>query len=63
MLYARSMIFINGELHRAEPAAQRPMQQLADARQLPGRQVAAVMGLLYQWYRDGYICLSPDPAG
>ena len=62
MLYARSMIFINGELHRADPAAQRPIQQLADGRQLPGRQVASIMGLLYHWYRDGYICLSPDPA-
>jgi len=66
MLYARSMIFINGELHKVDPAAQQPMRRLADARHLPGSRIprrAAAMDLLYRWYCDGYICLSPDLAG
>lgn len=66
MLYVRSMIFMNGELHKVDPVAQQPMRRLADARHLPGSRIprrAAAMDLLYRWYRDGYICLSPDLAG
>jgi 50S ribosomal protein L16 3-hydroxylase len=66
MLYARSMIFINGELHKVGPAAQQPLRRLANARQLPGRQIPRtllVTDLLYRWYRDGYICLSPRLGG
>jgi 50S ribosomal protein L16 3-hydroxylase len=61
MLYGSAMIFINGEPYKIDKAVQPALKQLADARQLPGRQIprgGLLTELLYRWYRAGYINLS-----
>ena len=61
MLYASTMLFINGEVYKTTRAMRSALRRLADARQLPGRQISGqgdVLGLLYRWYRAGYICIS-----
>jgi hypothetical protein len=61
MLYASTMLFINGESYEIGKAMPRALRRLADTRQLPGRQIPAqgnVMSLLYRWYRAGYIYLA-----
>ena len=60
MLYAGTMLFINGEACTMEKGT-RPLRRLADVRRLPGRKIPArgqVADMLYRWYRAGYICLS-----
>jgi len=66
VLYAGSMVFINGESHRIGPAVQPSVHTLADARHLPGHALGrapsgVIVELLYRWYCDGYIELSSDP--
>jgi 50S ribosomal protein L16 3-hydroxylase len=59
MLFLGNAIFINGEAHAAGAAAARLLSRLADRRALaPQRRVdREAAGLLYQWYRAGYVTL------
>ena len=67
MLYGNAMVFINGEPHRIDKNLATPLQRLANARRLPGRQIprpGLATDMLYRWYRAGYIYLSRSgPAG
>ena len=57
MLSRGRLIFINGEMHICETRAARLLGALADARELtpPVRLDRESQGLLYEWYRHGYI--------
>ena len=57
MLYRGSTFFINGEAHRTDAPAARLLARLADRRALPPqpRLDREAAGLLYQWYRAGYV--------
>ncbi len=62
MLFRGAIIFINGEAHPAGAPAVQSLSRLADRRSLPplrriNREAA---GLLYQWYRAGYVTLGDD---
>jgi len=62
MLFRGSILFINGEAHPAGASAARLLSRFADRRSLPplrriNREAA---GLLYQWYRAGYVTLGDD---
>jgi 50S ribosomal protein L16 3-hydroxylase len=62
MLFRGSTLFINGEAHPAGVAAAQLLSRLADLRSLPplrriNREAA---GLLYRWYRAGYVTLGDD---
>jgi 50S ribosomal protein L16 3-hydroxylase len=62
MLFRGDTLFINGEAHPAGAAAAQLLSRLADQRSLPplrriNREAA---GLLYQWYRAGYVTLGDD---
>lgn len=59
LLYQGRRFYLNGEIHVAESASQRALSELADRRELgPGRQDAALIACLYDWYRSGF--LHPD---
>jgi 50S ribosomal protein L16 3-hydroxylase len=60
MLFRGATVFINGEARRVGTPASRLLSQLADRRSLPprSRPDREAAQLLYQWYRDGYICLA-----
>jgi 50S ribosomal protein L16 3-hydroxylase len=57
MLTSGRQVFINGETARAPAASARALRRLADTRRLPAglRLDTATRGLLYEWYRTGYI--------
>jgi 50S ribosomal protein L16 3-hydroxylase len=57
MLTSGRQVFINGETARAPAASARALRRLADTRRLPAgpRLNTATRGLLYEWYRAGYI--------
>jgi 50S ribosomal protein L16 3-hydroxylase len=57
MLCHAHWIFINGEAHSVNESDYRLLRTLADKRELPPLKSGAVelLGLLYQWYLDGYI--------
>jgi 50S ribosomal protein L16 3-hydroxylase len=59
MLFRDNVLFINGEAHRAGPRAARLLARLADRRLLApqARVDREAAGLLYQWYRAGYVLL------
>jgi 50S ribosomal protein L16 3-hydroxylase len=62
MLFRSDTLFINGEAHAASAAAAQFLSRLADRRSLPplrriNREAA---GLLYQWYRAGYVALGDE---
>lgn len=59
MLFRGGTVFINGEAHAADRNGARLLSRLADRRMLPPlrRPERKAAGLLYQWYRAGYICL------
>lgn len=61
MLYTGSRIYINGERVEVGSDAARVLKTLANTRSLPGAGIAAhspATGLLYDWYRAGYISLA-----
>jgi len=60
MLFRGNLLFINGEAHPAGAPAAQLLSRLADRRSLPPQRRAdrEAAGLLYQWYRAGYIVLS-----
>lgn len=61
MLYTGSHLYINGEQAAIGGDATRTLKALADTRYLPGTRIAAhgtATGLLYDWYRAGYISLA-----
>lgn len=62
MLFRANTIFMNGEAHPVSAPAARLLSQLADRRSLPPLRRAdrESAGLLYQWYRAGYITLGDD---
>jgi 50S ribosomal protein L16 3-hydroxylase len=57
MLFRANTLFLNGEAHPVSAPAARLLSQLADRRSLPRLRRAdrESGGLLYQWYRAGYI--------
>jgi 50S ribosomal protein L16 3-hydroxylase len=56
MLCHAGTMFINGNAHAVDPASYRILRSFADDRRLPPSELPeAVLGLLYQWYVDGYI--------
>jgi 50S ribosomal protein L16 3-hydroxylase len=57
MLFRGATLFINGETHTTGAAAARLLSRLADRRSLPPlrRIEREAAGLLYQWYRAGYV--------
>jgi 50S ribosomal protein L16 3-hydroxylase len=62
MLFRGHTLFINGEAHPAGAPAAQLLSRLADRRSLPplrriNREAA---GLLYQWYRAGYVSLGDE---
>jgi 50S ribosomal protein L16 3-hydroxylase len=62
MLFRGKLLFINGEAHSSGAPAAQLLSRLADRRSLPpqrriNREAA---GLLYQWYRAGYVTLAED---
>jgi len=62
MLFRGDTLFINGEAHPAGASAAQLLSRLADRRSLPplrriNREAA---GLLYQWYRAGYVTLGDE---
>jgi 50S ribosomal protein L16 3-hydroxylase len=58
LLYLGKVCFINGERLETEPALIPHLRQLADRRSLPPGQYDEVFaGLLYDWYRTGYLNL------
>lgn len=61
MLYAGSLVFINGECVRARADVLRRLQRLADARAIRpvGTEPAELVDLLHRWYRAGYLELAP----
>jgi 50S ribosomal protein L16 3-hydroxylase len=63
MLHRRTHIFVNGESYAPTAADRKMLRQLADHRQLaPALLTNASTDLLeslYQWYRDGWLDLSP----
>jgi 50S ribosomal protein L16 3-hydroxylase len=61
MLYTGSRLYINGEHAAIDAGAAPELKTLANARALPGSGIAArgaAIGLLYDWYRAGYISLA-----
>ena len=64
MMYDHAHVFINGEAFRAGGRDAKLMRQLADARRLTARQVAALSAgareLLDQWTEDGWVRPEPD---
>lgn len=57
MLCHGGTVFINGEAHEVDKASYRLLRALADTRELGPTADAPeqALGLLYQWYADGYI--------
>ncbi|MGH8670581.1 MAG: JmjC domain-containing protein [Burkholderiales bacterium] len=57
LLYHRAVFFINGEALHINRQIQRSLAMLADKRRLPagGSYDEAILDLLYEWYRCGYI--------
>jgi 50S ribosomal protein L16 3-hydroxylase len=57
MLFRGNTLFINGEAHPAGASAARLLSRLADRRSLPPLRRAdrESVGLLYRWYRAGYV--------
>ena len=57
MLCHGGSVFVNGSAHRVGKTAYRTLRALADKRSLPAETGLPdeVLGLLYQWYTDGYI--------
>jgi 50S ribosomal protein L16 3-hydroxylase len=62
MLFRGNLLFINGEAHSAGAPAAQLLSRLADRRALPPQRRAnrEAAGLLYQWYRAGYVVLSDE---
>jgi 50S ribosomal protein L16 3-hydroxylase len=60
MLFRSRTLFINGEAHPAGAPAAQLLSRLADRRSLPPlrRVDRESAGLLYRWYRAGYVTLS-----
>jgi 50S ribosomal protein L16 3-hydroxylase len=61
MLYTGSRMYINGERVEIGSDAARALKTLANTRSLPATGIAAhspATGLLYDWYRAGYISLA-----
>lgn len=61
MLYTGTRLYINGEAPGMAPGAAAVLKPLADSRHLAGARIAPdgpAAGLLYDWYRAGYICLA-----
>jgi 50S ribosomal protein L16 3-hydroxylase len=63
MLHRGTHIFVNGESYAPTAADRKILRQLADHRQLASAAVtnasADLLESLYQWYRDGWLDLSP----
>jgi 50S ribosomal protein L16 3-hydroxylase len=63
MLHRRTHIFVNGESYAPTAADRKMLRQLADHRQLAPALVTNastdLLESLYQWYRDGWLDLSP----
>ena len=63
MLHRGTHIFVNGESYAPTAADRKILRQLADHRQLAPARVtnasADMLESLYQWYRDGWLDLSP----
>ncbi len=62
MLCHSGSVYMNGEAHRTTRQDYPVLRALADERELfslPGLSTETA-GLLYQWYLDGYISMSPD---
>jgi 50S ribosomal protein L16 3-hydroxylase len=63
MLHRGTHIFVNGESYAPTAADRKILRQLADHRQLAPAPVtnasADLLESLYQWYRDGWLDLSP----
>jgi hypothetical protein len=59
MLFRRGTVYLNGERIVAAGRTRRVLERLADERALPpGTSVTpAAAGLLYTWYRAGWIAL------
>jgi 50S ribosomal protein L16 3-hydroxylase len=59
MLFRANTLFINGEAHSAGASAAQLLSRLADRRSLPPQRRVdrESIGLLYQWYRAGYVQL------
>lgn len=58
MLTRGARVYLNGEAHTVRGAAARAVQHLADRRRLaPGALSGELAGVLYPWYRAGYIRL------
>jgi hypothetical protein len=62
MLFRGNLLFINGESHSAGTPAAQLLSRLADRRSLPPQRRAdrEAAGLLYQWYRAGYVTLGAE---
>lgn len=59
LLYDDRRVFVNGAAISRPRAAAGTLQRLANARRLePGELRPAATGLLYRWYRDGYLHLA-----
>jgi 50S ribosomal protein L16 3-hydroxylase len=63
LLYRGARYFLNGELLAPATAQRRILSQLADRRRAPGARLAraGLAGLLYDWYRSGFIHLERSP--
>jgi 50S ribosomal protein L16 3-hydroxylase len=65
MLFGRGAVYLNGERIAASGPTRRLLARLADERALrPGTSVTpAAAGLLYTWYRAGWLHLGHEPGG
>lgn len=65
MLFRGNNLFINGETHSASAPAAQLLSRLADRRSLPPQRRVdrESIGLLYQWYRAGYVTLGVEGRG